>query len=186
MKKPQERLAGGLPEISVLLNVPSGKLAVANDLRRFYRLIDDHDMTSFSGMQKIMRSYERIGLAFGFIGNTCPSLFRTDSRHLAIGVKGDRDGRRNVNPVDGARAVAHICTDLWWYSLCDLDDLLSIGGGKVPEDVTVVSVEPGVYRVRHRYHLLDREDCRAALVFARIDRIRKPDPVGRALGLSSA
>jgi len=88
--------------------------------------------------------------------------------------------------VDGARSVAHICTDLWWYSLCDLDDLLSIGGGKVPEDVTVVSVEPGVYRVRHRYHLLDREDCRAALVFARIDRIRKPDPVGRALGLSSA
>jgi len=181
MKKPQERLAGGLPEISVLLNVPSGKLAVANDLRRFYRLIDDHDMTSFSGMQKIMRSYERIGLAFGFIGNTCPSLFRTDSRHLAIGVKGDRDGRRNVNPVDRTRAVAHICTDLWWYCICDLDDLLTRSGGKIPEDVTVVSVEPGVYRVRHR--LLDHEDYRAALVFARIDRIRKPDPV---YGLSLA
>jgi len=43
MKKPQERLAGGPPEISVLLNVPSGKLAVANDPRRFYRLTDDND-----------------------------------------------------------------------------------------------------------------------------------------------
>jgi hypothetical protein len=172
MKKPQERLAGDLPELSVLLKVPSGKLAVANDLRRFYRVINACDMNSFSGLQKLMRSYERIGLAHGFVGNTCPSLFRTDFRHLAIGVKGDRDGRRNVNPVDGARAVAHICTDLWWYSLCDLDDLLSRSGGKVPEDVTVVSVEPGAYRVRHRYHLLDREDYRAAQVFARIDRIR--------------
>ena len=31
--------------------------------------------------------------------------------------------------------------------------------------------------LHQRHRLLDREDYRAALVFARIDRIRKPDPV---------
>jgi hypothetical protein len=111
-------------------------------------------------------------MAHAFVGNTCPGVYQINDSKFVIGTATERK-----RPVKGAKRVAGICTDLWWFSIVDYDQFVSRSGREPGEYEEVVSVKPGVYRFRHRYHQVDDDDYRNPQIYTYIDRVRKPDPV---------
>lgn len=160
----------GHGELVFELNVPSGKMAVANDLRDVFRVVGDYDVNGLAGIFKTTEAYSQVGMAHCFVGNTMPGVFRVADDSFVVGTS----SRQNRNPVKGSRRVAGICTDLWWYSICDHAELLRRAKNV---NVDVVSCKPGVYRFRHVYHLTDHSDYKSAQVYSYIDWVREPDPV---------
>lgn len=155
----------GMPAFTFELNVPSGKFVVENDLRDAFPLIGDFDINHTEGQRKTSLQYAKIGLAHGFVGNTCPAF-------QAIG--DDTFYITNGRPIKGAKTRCHICTDLWWYSICDLDELkrrLPV----LPKDLHTVKCKPGVYEFTHSYHTIRKE--RGKQVYASLTWVRPPDPV---------
>jgi len=161
--------ADGFPLTEWELNVPSGQLVVANDLRDWFPLPQGTEslpsVNSALGCQETALAYANVGLSHAFVGNTCPSLTRFKSRS---------NTRFKIGRGRG-KALANICTDLWWYSICDKDELdrRAARYGEVTARFEVVKVKPGVYRFRHR----DGEDNYAISVFTEIEWVRDPDPV---------
>ena len=103
------------------LNVPSGRIVVANDLRDLFDVPGDFDINHRLGTIKQTLAMARIGCAHGFVGNSCPGVYRVDENTLAIAsVPVDDDTDEPINP-PGER-VGGICTDLWWYSIVDADE----------------------------------------------------------------
>lgn len=197
------RLAGdecphpdGFPVTEWEMNVPSGKLVVANDLRSLFPLPEgDDDIESINttlGCHQTTLAYAAVGMAHASVGNSCPSVYRIPQKAgggYAVATGGV--GR-------GAKRLAGICTDLWWYSMCDYDEFVrrcekfsnlivkkKRKGSKTPAEdpvkvalehwsCEVVTMKPGVYRFYHDYNV-DRNDYR--VVYARFERVRDPDPV---------
>lgn len=140
----------GYPAYEFELNVPSGKMVVGNDFRGLFPVVGTYYINNIIGCAKTTQQYAKAGLAHAFVGNTCPGLFKVNDKSFVIGVQG-----RN-NPIKGAKRVAGVCTDLWWYSIADYDEYVKRTGEK-PEDVQYVDVvkcEPGVYKFKHQYHLV--------------------------------
>lgn len=185
----------GFPVTEWEMNVPSGKLVVANDLRVLFPLPEgDDDIESINttlGCHQTTLAYAAVGMAHGSVGNSCPSVYKLP--------KGQGYSIGTVSGVSrGARQVTRICTDLWWYSICDKDEFdrrcqkfsdqivkRKRKGSKVPAEdpvkvalehwaCEIVDVEPGVYRFRHDYNI-DRNEYK--VVFTRFERVRAPDPV---------
>jgi len=172
----------GMPEYSIDLSVPSGKLVIANDLRDlFENEYEEEDLRPCSrgfgfnlnsdmGCRQVFEAYGKLGMAHGFVGNTCPGVYRINEDALTISrIKYDEDLNDEDDPLPGER-VAGICTDLWWYSIVDYDDYVRRTGEKPNEWCSIVEVKPGTYRVTHRYHLLDR-DANTTDHYAIIERI---------------
>lgn len=155
------------------LNIPSGKMVVANDLRDWWKVVGSYNINSAEGCRKTTLKYAEAGMAHAFVGNTCPDVYRVKDNEFVIGVTGGKSYR---NPVKNSKTVATICTDLWWYSIVDHDDF--VRRGLTLEEVSgrVVKCQPGVYRFKHIYHTQDR-DSSEPLIFTQVDWIRKPDPV---------
>lgn len=191
----------GFPVTEWEMNIPSGKLVVANDLRVLFPLPDgDDDIESINttlGCHQTTLAYAAVGMAHGSVGNSCPSVYKLPKgQGYSIGTKSGVS--------KGAKAVAGICTDLWWYSICDKDEFdrrcqkfsdqivkKKRKGSKTPAEdpvkvalehwnCDVVDVEPGVYRFRHDYNV-DRNEYN--VVFTRFERVRAPDPVKDFLSL---
>lgn len=84
---------------------------------------------------------------------------------------------------DGCESVASICTDLWAYSIIDLDEgrKRALHSGMSEEDwekfidgrAIEVDVEPGKYRFQH-YHAVNRDN--PSCTFARIERVGDAEP----------
>lgn len=176
----------GLPEYSMRLAVPSGKIVAGNNFRDEYEqdapdrkcngMSFGKDLASFKynintdmGQRHVFMFYAKRGLAHGFVGNTCPSIYRTKSGILTVS-KCRYDKRYKERDVPGER-VGGICTDLWWYSIADHDDFVS-HGGDTKRFVDIIDVEPGIYRVTHRTHTFDRDENKTDH-FAVIQRIGK-------------
>lgn len=156
VKEPCPNPQGVFPLVTEL-NVPSGKLVIANDLRKEFPYPDkaSHYNTSF-GSAEITKDYAEIGLAYGFIGNTDPSFKRVR-------------GKKNSYRIATGPGLVKIHTSLWWYSICDADEFVRRGGN--PTDHSVVAVKPGVYQITNmKYNYNTKE-------FATFDWIRPPDPV---------
>lgn len=162
----------GMPPYDIFLNVPSGKMVVANDLREYFPVIGDYSVNYAEGCKKTTEMYAAVGMAHAMVLSTCPSMYKVSDRKFVIGVGTERN-----RPVKGARQVASICTDLWWYSIVDYDQFVA-RAGREPQGTweQIVKVEPGVYRFRHRFHQVNDEDPRPQ-IYTHIDRVRKPDPV---------
>jgi len=162
----------GLPEYSMRFAVPSGKIVAGNDFRDEYEpeapdSISDgfsfgKKLESFKfnvntewGQRQVFMFYAKRGMAHGFVGNTCPGVFRLADGRLTISqCRYDKKTYENKDP-PGER-VGGIGTDLWWYSLADHDDLARRRNGEaVTRFDCVINVEPGIYRVTHRYHKVD-------------------------------
>jgi len=142
-----------------LLNVPSGQIVIANDLRdlfngkggdKFY--INNHDE-----LIQYMLWWAEQGMAHGFTGNTCPGVhaLKGDTYSICNYEPEDYDGWREeeiqgpyCNPYiprpKEAKEVASICTDLWWFSIMDKAEY-DKRGGKENDGVTIVDVKPGQY-----------------------------------------
>lgn len=192
------RLAGepckfpnGLPLTEWELNVPSGKLVVANDLRELFPLPEeeDFDINTTMGCRQTALAYAANGMAHAFVGNSCPGVYQCgDGLFKIVNPPQDEkwdEKKKEFVPVKPApkfegKEVAGICTDLWWYSICDHAEFkrrCKRFEQKVSDfSVKTVSVKPGVYRFRHdeeaRRHE-GPEEC----VYTRIEWVREPDPV---------
>jgi hypothetical protein len=178
----------GLPPNEWELNVPSGKLVVANDLRELFPLEDDDfDVNTNIGCRQTASAYAAIGMSHAFVGNTCPGVYQCKDGTFKIANEPSEDRwdeeKKEYVPIepkpefDGER-VAGICTDLWWYSICDHDEFTRrckrFKQQKRDFRIEVVNVEPGVYRFRHN----DREeDGPGETIWTRFERVRPPDPV---------
>jgi hypothetical protein len=167
----------GHPPIEFDLNVPSGKMVVGNDFRDAFKVMGDYDINLTPGIAQTTHKYAEVGLAHSFVGNTCPGVYRIDPKTFVIGIQDSKER----NPVKGSRCVAGICTDLWWYSICDYDEFVRRYGrepdGKRARTETIVKCTPGVYHFRHVYHLIDHNNYEDAQIYTHIDWIREPDPV---------
>lgn len=169
----------GLPPVEWELNVPSGRLVVANDLRDLFPLMeDDFDVNTQSGCRLTTLAYAEHGMSHASVGNTCPGVYRCSDGSYKVASPPWEDSDP-MPEFDGTR-LAGVCTDLWWYSICDKDEfekrLKHFGREAEDFSVKVVDVEPGVYRFNW--------DARARagsgpgeLVYTRFERVRGPDPV---------
>lgn len=178
----------GLPPVEWELNVPSGKLVVANDLRALFPLPggEDFDINSETGCQQTSRAYSENGLSHAFVGNTCPGVYRCEKGFKIANPPSEEkwDGKAYVEvvprPVFEGERVTGICTDLWWYSICDYDEFkrrCKHFKRKASDfHVETVEVKPGVYRFRHNARDSD-DDYEAEIIYSTFEWVRKPDPV---------
>jgi len=157
------RYEHGVAPHEVTLNIPSGKMVVANDLRDIFRTIGDYDVNTTAGCNDTTDKYAEVGMFHAFVGNTCPAMFRKgkakNGKYQSFSI--------GTHRASEDRQVAGICTDLWWVSIADYDSFIA-GGGKVVESYhEVVDCVPGIYRFKHYYtsHGGDHK------VFTEIDRI---------------
>ena len=173
------KFANGMPLTEWELNVPSGKLVVANDLRRIFPLEDDRfNVNELIGCRQTALAYAENGMAHAFVGNTCPGVYKCGDGLFKIANEPYEDADPRP-PFEGER-VAGICTDLWWYSICDHNEFkkrLKHFKRKASEfNVGIVNVKPGVYRFRHN------EEARAyegpgECIYTHFEWMREPDPV---------
>lgn len=190
------RYPEGMPAYSVEIDIHSGKIAFANDFRRIYPVADDFYINVQAEIRRCTEAYAAQGCIHVFVGNTCPEIRQLDMTNLLIGVSGP-DQKEEYNeetkkwtytpfsPEEIAASLlpgeerGSICTDLWWFSAADLEDVWArakkLGledewGGKSHRRMDVVEVQPGRYRTTVYFHLLDR-DAPGKAVYATIERM---------------
>ncbi|MER6520067.1 hypothetical protein ABT246_24835 [Streptomyces sp. NPDC001553] len=168
----------------ITLSVPSGKLLVTDNLRPVYNW-DDSTFASYNsalGQAQAIKAMAAAGCAYGPVGNSCPTLYRTGTDTYVI-ANIDEDGGEDAIPGDPETntadfnertRLAGIVTDLWAYSIADFEDWKSRGGdlGTLGWSDTIVDVAPGTYRFTH--HTGERDFDRDGpwpLVFAHIQCI---------------
>lgn len=151
------------------LNVPSGKIIVNDDLREVFGEPEKIGRASYNttkGVVDIIKGMEQLNVAYGAIGNSCPTLYQTGENEYAI-VPCPEDLLEEEG-YDGSnwKEVGIIITDLWAYSLADYNDYLARGGSEVVSDgyynnqtPYVLNVEPGEY-VFEYYGFQDEIDLR--------------------------
>lgn len=126
--------------------IPSGKIAVANDLRDWFPIEKYVDWD----IPKIIRSYASVGLAHGYVSNSNPRIYKKGDLYTISPMFDD-----NVVPPHG-KEVASVSTALWWYSICDYEELERRFEKLPPEDPyryactpQVIDTEPGIYHFKH-------------------------------------
>lgn len=178
---------GGMPAYSVLLNVPSGKIVFANDLRDLVDVDDpDESVNSKLGCKLTTQAYEKAGMVHISVGNTCPGVFREPDGSLTVACRyideedpmmTDEEYQRLDAELDKTR-VASICTDLWWYCAMDYDHYVArcaATGTSLKENaIDIVEVEPGVYEFTDE---MPNRDAPGETVFSRITKSDKAAPV---------
>jgi hypothetical protein len=153
------------------IDIPSGKMVVANDLRGLIKLTGDcGSVNQVKGCRDLTQAYAQAGLAHACVGNTCPSVYKNGSKFLIGSRRKDKS-----KAFTGFKQVASICTDLWWYSIMDLDWFKQCAGRDPNEDEEIVSCEPGRYEFTHYYHQLrdKQESYTKSEVFTKIRRTGK-------------
>jgi len=103
----------------------------------------------------ITEAYAEAGLFHGYVGNSCPSIHRYNGKLLIGNQSYDRKTYNSRDDLPG-RSVGSVCTDLWWYSIADKDDLFRRihEAGKDPEKYRfdgIAKVKPGRYVLKHYY-----------------------------------
>lgn len=148
----------GYPAFEFDLSVPSGKMVVGNDFRNEFKVIGSYSCNSAKGMEQITQQYAKIGLAHCFVGNTCPGVFKVGKQDFRIG--------------RGRGSIASICTDLWWFSICDYDEFVRRGGD--PSKENVIECKPGTYHFKHVYHCGRKEPTKDYTYITWVSKETKP------------
>lgn len=136
---------------TIRLEVPSGKIIVTDDLRPVYNGFSDSfaSYNTAMGQAQVVEEFARQGCAFGPVGNSCPTLYRTgDGTYVIASPDYDEDTNEPVLP-DGWEPVTWICTDLWAYSIADYDDWASKGGAVGDWNDRVIDIPAGTYEFTH-------------------------------------
>lgn len=177
---------GGLKPYRVLVNVPSGKIVFANDLRDLI-VCDDPEGASVNyqiGQKLVTEAYGRTGLAHVFVGNSCPGVFR-DGDALVVANRWideesdiDEETYARLDAELDAKRLGSICTDLWWYSAMDHDHFLTRCAIEEvdPADVGsyfIVEVPPGVYAFTDE---LPKDRDGNDVLYSRIFKVDEPAP----------
>ncbi|MET9657873.1 hypothetical protein [Streptomyces sp. NPDC006510] len=127
----------------ITIDVPSGKLLVTDDLRPAFNWDDNAiaDYNSTLGQAQAVEAMAAVGCAYGPVGNSCPGLYRTcpDSYIIASPCYDDDD----KPSLPESACLANICTDLWAYSIVDLEHWKAKGGDPAKLGwIDVVDVHP--------------------------------------------
>ena len=96
------------------LNVPSGRMVVANDLRPLFDFMGDFDINTCVGGMKHSLAMAENGCAQGFVGNTCPGVYRLDDNRLTVADGGRREEEMalEAHEFDGKRMrFEFVCFD---------------------------------------------------------------------------
>lgn len=156
--------------VKVALEIPSGKLVCANDLRYEFPLDtkEDFNINETVGIKQTIEAYAQAGMFHGFVGNSCPSVYKNGNKLTVVNPKSDDD----YEPIDtdelGVR-VGGVITDLWWYSIADYDEYIARGGEVDKEYVDVIDVEPGRYVLSHDLEYKDY-DPKNHVIYATIEK----------------
>lgn len=153
------------------LAVPSGKIVFADSLWRDGLESPDDDelpsMNSSQGRKMFSKLCEAEGVAYGSVLNTSPSVFIEDGTEAIIVASPALDEEEEFLPLEGARQIGIIDTDLWAYSFMDHDDYLA-KGGKIDEYLGVADVKPGLYTFTHYADAADFDfDADGVIVYAK-------------------
>ncbi|MHA2279616.1 MAG: hypothetical protein ACXAC5_01810 [Promethearchaeota archaeon] len=164
------------------LNVPSGKIVCKDDLRSWFDYHGDFNINSSMGTMLATLEMAKIGCAHGFVGNSCPGIYRqaNDIYIIANGAYTDEEWSDENYVAPEGKHVAGICTDLWWYSLVDYDEFKRRARKLTPKKVgaEVFKVKPGVYRFRQMREDLTNEEVKGQpYIYAEFKWVRKPDRV---------
>lgn len=138
------------------ISVPSGKLIVSDDLREpeNFRIEAKLNPNYGLGMNALAQEFaEKANMAYGFVGNSCPSVTRQSDGSLLV-LQGAYDEEEDESVFnDDETVVAKICTDHWAAMMTDYQNWLDNGGEEVAEEgfhpnsgTTVIEVTPGKYR----------------------------------------
>jgi hypothetical protein len=137
-----------LRPFDVKLQVRSGKIVFANDMRDFIgrearvKAENAGSIESVVGIKKVIKSFEKEGLVHFLVGNSCPSIYQR------------KDGSLRVAPdaLEGAKKVGWVCTDLWWVSAMDFNvaKILTkrFGIERDSKRETIVRVKKGTWAFR--------------------------------------
>lgn len=163
---------------TITLAVPSGRIVVRDDLRPVFDVPDDaaRAMLSYNtkaGQAQYIRAMAEAGCAYGPVGNTCPSLYRTGPDSYVIATPDYDDDGEAVTP-PGWQELASICTNLWAYSIADHDRWVALGGPghTKPRPPVVVDVAPGTYQFVHHTGAPDFDfSAPGPVIYAHITRI---------------
>jgi len=131
--------------IEIAIEIPSGKLAYGNDFRDQYPGCPDFYVNEMLGIKETVEWYGEQGLLHGFVGNSCPGIFK-DGNTLRVANYAHDDDYIDVVEKSWGPEVGGICTDLWWYSLADYDDFVCKGGSP---DIDTIDIVPGRYILKH-------------------------------------
>lgn len=109
----------GLPVTEWELNVPSGQIVVANDLRELFPVDDDFDVCTTIGCHRTTLAYAEAGMSHAYVGNSCPGVYlcKDGTYKIANPPAGGKD-----DPSFEGDYAAGVTTDLWWYSMCDRNE----------------------------------------------------------------
>ncbi len=138
--------AGGV-DFEWELNVPSGYMAVANNLRGLYPFDEPSKWTKDGsiGQLKTALFYASQGLSTCYSGDGSLDLVKLEEGNLQLWSTFDE------NQLPGV-PVAQIGLDLWAFSIADYEDVerrINLLSWSSVEEIVRVEVRPGVYRFRH-------------------------------------
>lgn len=151
------------------LNIPTGQMVFANDLRNYFPVHGEHNLNTLEGIKNTTQRYAKIGLAFPFVGtHKYISLYKENFKTYYIGTK-----TKNKNPVKKTRTISQIYCDLWWYSIADAS-LYSENGGKF-NDAYTIPCEAGVYKftqfnLQNSFEGIDFDG-----LMGKIEKVRDPE-----------
>lgn len=167
---PQCEHVGGLPPYDVRIDIPSGRIVFANDMRsliepNWREVIPYFSVNGSLGKSREAKWFEERGMAFSFVGNTCPSIYQLKQDTLLIGWLYNEEGDDELLHSHGT-----ITTDLWWYCAMDGDKFDSIKGD-YDEDIVEINVPPGQYSFISYSHS-DLYDYERDGIFSMVRKLR--------------
>lgn len=173
---------------TVTLNIPSGKLIVADDIRMLCPIPQEHDVNRQWGQHEMFLDYGNNGQIHGQCGNTSPDVFKCPDGTFVIGCERTdyEDAEENELAFKGkvkaeplGVVVASVSTDLWAYSLMDFDEAerrakaFGLNFKTILKDCDTFELEPGTYEFKHFYP--DRDDDQVVYgTFKRIGPATEP------------
>lgn len=188
----------GLYPMIAELNVPSGKIVFANDIRNHFPVIGSFDVNQNIGILATVQEYAKTGMMHFFVGNSCPGVWQVDDKHLTVSYGGNEEyydpeskqylpnsPEEVVATTPPGKEVGGICTDLWWYCAVDYDEFVKRCGNEekankeLNKNGFVVTVKPGVYSFTHTYQSWEdyRSNKEKPTHWSLIEWCREPDEI---------
>jgi len=142
----------------------SGKIIMANDLRDYFNGddADDFDVNQTRGIIDCTDFYAKQGMLHGFVGNSCPTVYLSEKHgEILIGVECvyDENGEWTDEadlPDDTYKEIGYICTDLWWYSIVDLENFKNKNPDIDTNDFEIAEIPKGKWELTHKYGISSR------------------------------
>jgi hypothetical protein len=189
-------------ECEIILDVPSGVVVIGNDFRDKFPGATDQEGYDFyvntsRGIYGTIKDHEADKMAHFFVGNSCPTVYRTAQDTLLIAngpseeleVEKEDGGYDYVDNPELGKWLADkldiggVCTDLWWVSMVDQAEAESRGMDTAKEngpgwtEYVHYECDPGRYKIT--YNGLKKSFDRDAYptIYAVMERIGDvPDP----------